>query len=127
MFIQEVYIDDPWKLLMCCIFLNQTNRKQLDKVRIQFFEKYPTPQSVIDGDHDEIVEIIKPLGFYNRRTKTIKRFSKEYLGDWEDVNELHGIGKYASDSYQIFIKQNFDIEPEDGALNKFMYWYKKIK
>lgn len=111
---------------MCCIFLNQTTRKQLDKVRIKFFEKYPNPQSVIDGDPQEIADMIRPLGFYNRRTKTIKKFSEDYLGEWEDVNELHGIGKYASDSYQIFIKQNFDIEPDDGALNKFMHWYKKV-
>jgi len=127
MFIQEIYIQDPWKLLVCCIFLNQTSRKQLDKIRVEFFERYPTPESVIKAEHSEIVELIKPLGFYNRRTNSIKKFSSDYLGDWVDVKELYGIGKYASDSYEIFIKQNFDIEPSDKALNKFLYWNKSTK
>ena len=32
--IQEIYQSDPWKMLIGCIFLNQTTRDQVDKVSV---------------------------------------------------------------------------------------------
>jgi methyl-CpG-binding domain protein 4 len=122
---QEIYQRDPWKMMVCCIFLNQTNRKQLDKVRLKFFRSFPTAQEVIEADPAEIVEMIAPLGFKNRRTATIIKFSDEWLHtQWKEPIELHGIGKYGQDSWEIFRKGNLDVEPTDGVLKKYL---KKIK
>ena len=52
--IQEVYQSDPWKMLICCIMLNQTNRDQVDRVRIQFFSKYPDAESAERADLAEM-------------------------------------------------------------------------
>ena len=118
---QEIYQRDPWKMMVCCIFLNQTNRKQLDKVRLKFFRKYPTAQEVLDADSTEIVEIIAPLGFKNRRAATLIRFSDEWLNKrWNEPIELHGIGKYGQDSWEIFKKGNLNVEPTDGVLKKYL-------
>lgn len=118
---QEIYQRDPWKMMVCCIFLNQTNRKQLDKVRLAFFRKYPTASEVIEADPAEISEMIAPLGFKNRRTATLIRFSTEWLEKrWSEPIELHGIGKYGQDSWEIFKKGNLDVEPTDGVLKKYL-------
>lgn len=119
--IQEVYKQDPWKMLVCCIFLNQTTRDQVDKIRLQFFERYPDPRSIMNADPHEIAEIIKPLGFKNRRTATLINFSRDWVErQWSMPIELYGIGKYAQDSWDIFQLNNLNVTPTDGALISYL-------
>jgi len=118
---QEIYQRDPWKMMVCCIFLNQTNRKQLDKIRLKFFRTFPTAREVIEADPNEIIEMIAPLGFKNRRALTLIKFSDEWLHTrWKEPIELHGIGKYGQDSWEIFQKNNLNVKPTDGVLIKYL-------
>ena len=119
--IQQEFQHDPFKMLLGCIMLNQTSNKHVRKVIYSFFDKWPTPQSVINANPDEIREHIRPLGFYNRRTATIMRFSREYIEKrFIRASELHGIGKYADDSYEIFINGNLNVNPTDKILIKYL-------
>lgn len=121
--LQEIYNENPWKVLICCIMLNCTSRKQVDQVRDEFFTKYPDPESAISSDPDEMAKVISLLGFKNKRTRTIKRFSSDWLTlKWKEPIELYGIGKYAQDSWEIFQKGNLDVEPTDGVLHKYLAW-----
>jgi len=115
--IQDIYKDEPWMMLVGCMMLNQTNNKQVRPVIKKFFKKYTTPQEVIDADENDMINMMRSLGFYNRRTKSIKNFCYDWLyKDWNDITELRGIGKYASDSYEIFINGNLNVEPTDKVL-----------
>lgn len=126
--IQEVYQSDPWKMLICCIMLNQTNRDQVDRVRIQFFSKYPDAESAERADLAEMSELIALLGFKNKRAQTIQKFSSDWLKmDWSDPIELFGIGRYGQDSWEIFQKGNLDVEPTDGALFRYLNRIKQHK
>jgi methyl-CpG-binding domain protein 4 len=119
--IQEIYQKDPWKMMICCIFLNQTSRDQVDKIRLEFFKKYPNPKSAIAANSEEMANLISVLGFKNRRTQTIQKFSKDWVEkSWEDPIDLYGIGKYGQDSWEIFQLQNFKVEPTDGALRSYL-------
>ena len=122
-FLQEIYRHDPWKMLIGCIFLNQTTRKQVDKIREEFFLKYPDAEKASKADLKEMASIIRPLGFYNRRSKTIKKFSEEYIDSkWTEPSELYGIGNYAQASWDIFQKYDVSVETNDGPLNKYLSW-----
>ena len=119
--IQEEFQHDPWKMLIGCIMLNQTSNRNVRQVIYTFFDKWPTPQSVLDADTDEIREHIRPLGFYNRRTNTIRRFSEDYMNkSFTYASELYGIGKYADDSYEIFIRGNTNVNPTDKILIRYL-------
>lgn len=121
--LQEIYYPDPWKIMVCCMFLNQTTRKQVDKIRDEFFEMCPTPQKAISADREVMSTLLKPLGFQNRRTNNIKKMSQEFLDkQWNHVSELQGIGQYAQDSYNIFILGDLTVQPNDKILNKYMEW-----
>lgn len=121
--LQEIYNENPWKVLICCIMLNCTSRKQVDQVRDEFFTRYPDPESAISSDPEEMASVIALLGFKNKRTRTIKRFSSDWLTlKWQEPIELYGIGKYAQDSWEIFQKGNLDVEPTDGVLHKYLAW-----
>ena len=47
--------------------------------------------------------------------------SQDYLTwDGNDATMLYGIGKYGSDSYEIFFKNNFSVEPTDKELKRYL-------
>jgi methyl-CpG-binding domain protein 4 len=121
--LQEIYNEHPWRVLVCCIMLNCTSRKQVDQIREEFFKRYPTPSSASIANSTEMSELLSPLGFKNRRTATIQRFSSDWLTlDWKEPKELYGIGKYAQDSWDIFYKGDLMVEPTDGVLGKYLEW-----
>ena len=119
--IQQEFQHNPWQMLVGCIMLNQTSNKNVRQVIYSFFERWPTPQSVVGANPDDIREHIRPLGFYNKRTATIQRFSNEYIEKrFVNAHELHGIGKYANDSYEIFIRGNLNVNPTDKILIRYL-------
>ena len=118
--LQEVYQEEPWKMLVCCILLNLTHRRQVDKIRDKLFTRYPTAMHMAFAMEDELSEMLKPLGFYNKRAVTLKRMSLEYVRGFTDVSTLYGIGKYANDSWEIFQNNNTNIQPEDDVLKEYI-------
>jgi len=121
--LQEIYHDDPWKSQVCCILLNCTRRVQVDGIRAELFQRYPTAIAMSQADPQELSELLRPLGFYNRRAKSLIRFSTEWTErDWQHPRELYGIGQYAADSWDIFYNNRIDIEPNDGVLVKYVLW-----
>ena len=124
--LQEIYISDPWKMMVCCILLNQTKRKQVDQVRNDLFELHPSPLSMSKANEKEIASMIKKLGFSNRRSKTLVRFSNEWISkkDWKNPIELHGIGNYAMDSWKMFLDGEIVDDPSDHVLKDYVKWRK---
>jgi methyl-CpG-binding domain protein 4 len=101
--------------------LNQTSNKNVRQVIYTFFDRWPTPQSILNANPDEIRDHIRPLAFNNRRTQTIIRFSREYIEKtFNRASELYGIGKYADDSYEIFIRGNTNVNPTDKILIRYL-------
>ncbi|TKC41483.1 hypothetical protein EI555_001584 [Monodon monoceros] len=122
--IQETLFHDPWKLLIATIFLNRTSGKMAIPVLWQFLEKYPSAEVARTANWKDVSELLKPLGLYDLRAKTIIKFSDEYLTkQWRYPIELHGIGKYGNDSYRIFCVNEWkQVHPEDHKLNKYHDW-----
>lgn len=121
--IQEDLWPDAWKILVACLMLNCTTRKQVDGVIWKFFDACPTPEVCAAADPAALEDILRPLGMQHKRARTLVRFSREYLGDWSDVGELHGVGKYARDAYWIFVLGRWtEVEPKDHALTAYWLW-----
>ncbi|KAM9533665.1 methyl-CpG-binding domain protein 4 isoform 1-T1 [Guaruba guarouba] len=122
--IQETLFHDPWKLLIATIFLNKTSGKMAIPVLWEFLKKYPSPEITRTADWKEMSELLRPLGLYELRAKTIIKFSDEYLSkQWKYPIELHGIGKYGNDSYRIFCVNEWkEVQPQDHKLNVYHTW-----
>ena len=118
--LQEIYQSDGWKMLTCCMLLNLTNRKQVDVVRDELFNRYPTPKDMMNADESELAELLKPLGLYNRRAKSLKKMSEGYVKGFKSVDELYGIGQYAKDSWEIFQNNNKKVKPMDKVLQEYL-------
>lgn len=114
-------IDGPWQHMVGVIMLNQTGRKPVKTVLPEFLERWPTPEALLRSRIIDIEEMIKPLGMWRRRAKTLYKMSIDFLTwDGQDAKMLHGIGKYGSDSYEIFFKNNLAVEPNDKELKRYL-------
>ena len=102
------------------MLLNLTNRKQVDGVRHELFDKYPNAKELSVADYEELSELLTPLGMQYRRAATLMRFSKEYSDGFTDPIDLHGIGKYAKDSWEIFQNNNTNVKPTDKVLQEYL-------
>lgn len=118
--LQEVYKEDPWKMMVCCILLNLTKRQQVDIVREELFKRYPTEYDMIEANEKELSELLKPLGLYNKRAKTLIKFSWGWINGFNDIKELYGVGQYARDSWDIFQNNNMNIKPDDKVLQEYL-------
>jgi len=107
-------------MLVCCILLNLTKRQQVDGIRDELFNKYPTEYEMMEADEKELSEILQPLGLHKKRAKTLIKFSYQWVSGFNDVKELHGIGQYASDSWEVFQMNNVRIKPQDKVLQEYL-------
>ena len=113
-------VETKWQMLVGCIMLNQTGRKPVKTVLPEFLERWPTPEAYLASDPDEVKSVIRPLGFFNRRERSIRRMSEDYLTwDGNDATVLYGIGQYGSESYRIFF-QGERFEPQDKELRRYL-------
>ena len=110
-----------WKHMVAVMCLNLTYRKQVKTVLPKLFKKYPNPVAFIRGRQKTQENLLKPLGMWKVRTKRLRNMSVEFLSwDGKEASDLHGIGKYGSDSYQIFFMDNIPPNVKDKELRKYI-------
>jgi methyl-CpG-binding domain protein 4 len=114
-------VKSKWQHMVGVMCLNLTYRKQVKEVLPKLFKRYPDPQSYLRGRLKKQQEMLKPLGMWSVRAKRLRRMSKEFL-DWNgaEASDLHGIGKYGSDSYKIFYKNEIPNDVQDKELRKYI-------
>jgi len=114
-------VSTVWQHMVGVICLNQTNRKQVKRVLPKLFFVCPTPEDLLRTPEHIIKNIIQPLGMVNVREKRLRKMSEDYLTwDGEDATILYGIGKYGSDSYRLFYKNEIPDNISDHELKRYV-------
>ena len=114
-------ISNSWEHMVGVIMLNQTGRKPVKTTLPEFLYWFPTPHALLNADEEFVKSIIKPLGMVNVRYNRLIKMSQDYLTwDGNDATMLYGIGKYGSDSYEIFYKNNYSVSPTDKELIRYL-------
>ena len=110
-----------WQHMVAVIMLNQTGRKPVKTVAPVFWSKWRTPYSLLQATPDEVRDVIWSLGMVNRRYDRLTQMTLDFE-EWDgnQADKLYGIGKYGSDSYEIFFKQNYTVEPTDKELIRYL-------
>ena len=110
-----------WQHMVGVICLNLTYRKQVKEVLPKLFKRYPNPKSFLRGSIKVQSKMLEPLGMVNVSLKRLKQMSLDILTwDYKDATKLHGIGKYGSDSYRIFYKNEIPKDVQDKELRKYV-------
>lgn len=124
--IQEDLWPNEFQIIISCLLLNKTSRKQVEKIIPILFSRWPTADLMSNADPEELSAVIKPLGFQNRRSATLIKFSKSFMSkEWKHAKDLHGVGDYAAAAWEIFCTNKLpQICPADHALVKYYQWRK---
>ena len=114
-------VKSVWQHMVGVICLNLTDRKQVKAVLPKLFKRYPNAIKFIRGSSKTQAKMLKPLGMVNVRLKRLKQMSMDMLTwDREDATKLYGIGKYGSDSYRIFYKNEIPEDVQDKELKRYI-------
>ena len=66
------YNGEPWKLLVMGRLSAQCTDARVNIVCEELFARFPTLESLADGELDEIARIVRPCGLFNTKAKNIK-------------------------------------------------------
>ena len=114
-------VDNAWQHMVGVICLNQTHRKQVKRILPDFFKRWPTHTSILQDTREDVEKMIAPLGMRRVRSERIYRMSEQFESwDGRDATELYGIGKYGSDSYRLFYKNEIPENVGDHELKRYI-------
>lgn len=85
--LEELFSDEPWRVLICTMLLNKTQRKQnLDCIIFHLFNRWSTADSVVkDAELHEkdvyhfVFALVRPAGLGHSKAKAFVRLSRDYL------------------------------------------------
>ena len=114
-------VKSEWQHMVGVMCLNLTYRKQVKKFLPKFFKRYPNASAFLRGRYNTQEKMLRPLGMSTVRAKRMRQMSLDFLSwDHKDATDLHGIGKYGSDSYKIFYKNEIPDDVQDKELKKYI-------
>jgi endonuclease III len=64
--------------------------------------------------------LLQPLGLYNRRAHTLKRFSQDYINGFTNIRECYGVGQYGEDSWNTFQLMTPTNHSQDKVLDMYI-------
>jgi endonuclease-3 len=93
--------NNAYELLIATILSAQCTDKRVNIVTKNLFKKYPDVYSLAQANELELIEVIRPTGFYNNKSKNILRTANKIINDYDgdvpkDINELiklSGVGR----------------------------------
>lgn len=108
---------DPtgWRMLVCCVMLNASNRLAVDRAWPGFFERWSTYQDLyheavltddITATMDEIATLLKPTGCQLQKARRLIQMTDQFVLEHgpalKRVSHLPGCGPYAQESWSVF-------------------------
>lgn len=97
----------PYEVLVAEIFLKQTRAPTVERIYIEFIDRFPQPEALLEVDREEIIEVIRPLGLYNYRADALleiaEALSEQSVPDNEEaLRELPQVGPYVASATLCF-------------------------
>ena len=97
----ELIYNKDYELLISVMLSAQTTDKMVNKVTSVLYKKYSTIYKLSNANIDNIKEIIKPLGNYNKKASNIIQISRRLINDTNGVvindrsylESLPGVGR----------------------------------
>ncbi|MGN1013421.1 MAG: endonuclease III [Clostridia bacterium] len=91
----------PFSLVVALILAAQCTDKRVNEITPIFFEKYKSIEEVKNADINDVIDIVKPCGFYKNKAHSIIESAKIVCNSFngivpdtmEDLTKLYGIGR----------------------------------
>ena len=134
--LQEYYAHDAWQLLVACVLMSRVSSWATKHDAISaFFARYPTPTAALAATPDDALAILRPLGLFPNRFRSVVEVSTAVLSDVRPLdvgmeagkNKIYGVGEFGVDSFEVFVRGNLESKPADKTLQAFVAWQKRQK
>lgn len=97
----ELEYNKDYELLIATMLSAQTTDKRVNMVTRVLFKKYPTLEDLRDADIEDLKEIIKPIGTFNKKALNIKDIASQLLDNSNGIvpndrvflESLSGVGR----------------------------------
>lgn len=97
----ELEYSKDYELLIATMLSAQTTDKRVNEVTRVLFKKYPSLKDLVDADIEDIKQIIRSIGTYNKKASNIKSIAKNLLeksngivpNDRKFLESLDGVGR----------------------------------
>lgn len=125
---QERLRETPFWMLVACSLVNLTTWRQARPALDWLMANYPTPEALSLARAEDLHEVLQPLGLWRRRAVTLTKLAARWLEvdpTSVKIENLPGCGKYAADSWAIFIEGRTDVDPTDGKLSWYLQQLRK--
>lgn len=117
--IQERYRKNAWRMMVACILLNRSYSNVVDPILKRLIRRYPTPCAMASASPVYVYSLIHRTGLAEIKTKRLIDMSRAWL-EGRSITDLPGVGRYALDSYRIFVHRDHTIRPTDRMLKKYL-------
>ena len=140
-----VRINDPYKIWISEIMLQQTQVKTVLRYYFKFIQKFPTIKSLAIANQETVLKYWEGLGFYKRAINMhnsakviIKKNNGVFPNNFDDLIALKGVGKSTANAILIFgfgkklaildanvkrvIKRIFNIKSQSRRDNEKFLW-----
>lgn len=121
--------NDPYKIWLSEIILQQTRVDQGTAYYFRFIEKFPTISDLANASEDEVLKLWQGLGYYSRARnlhETAKTIVKNYGGvfpnSFHEIKNLKGIGPYTASAIAS-IAFNLPYPAIDGNIYRVLARY----
>lgn len=122
---QEHLVTQPFWMVVACCLVNRTTWEVARLAHSRLKLRYGGPENLASADPGDLQPIIKRLGLWRQRSRNLVNLAGAWIAGSpvtaSDVRKLPGCGKYAADSWAIFIENRVDVDPRDGKLNWYLH------
>ena len=96
----ELNYTKDYELLIAVMLSAQTTDKRVNEVTAILFDKYPTIESLSYANQEDIIDIIRPIGTFNVKSKNVIEIAKSLVentngivpNDRKYIESLNGVG-----------------------------------
>src|SRR4051812_10337221 len=122
---QERLRGRPFWMLIACSLVNLTTWEQARPAFLHIRRTFPSIGALASARPSQLASCLRPLGLWRTRAERLPRMAREWLRagppkTYLDVQRLPGCGKYAADSFAVFVLDDLSVEPTDGKLTWYM-------
>ena len=102
-----------YKKIIAEVLLQRTRAETVAEFFPIFVTRYPSWSQLANADEHELIAVIRPVGLWRRRSKTLMNLSREMVKrngrfpkDREQLEALPGVGQYIANSIMLLCHNN---------------------
>jgi endonuclease III len=108
--LKETEEGDPFKILIGTVLSHRTRDESTAKANERLFAVYRTPEELARADPEKVRELIRSVGFYNVKTRSVIRVAKQIVEEFRgtvprDIDNLltiHAVGRKTANCVLVY-------------------------